>query len=85
MANNANLRRGGGRPKGAKNKLGVALKDMILKALAQAGGEIYLLEQSKKNPTAFLTLVGKVLPLQVKQDGDEPRVPAPIVHEHIHD
>ena len=38
---------------------------MILEALDNAGGVAYLAEQSEKNPTAFLTLVGKVLPLQV--------------------
>jgi hypothetical protein len=35
---------------------------MIIGALHQAGGQQYLYEQSKKNPQAFMTLVGKVLP-----------------------
>jgi hypothetical protein len=42
-----------------------ALKDMILNALNSAGGEKYLQLQAEKNPAAFLTLVGKVLPLQL--------------------
>ena len=41
------------------------IKEMILQALTMAGGAQYLLEQSAKNPTAFMALVGKVLPLQV--------------------
>jgi hypothetical protein len=41
------------------------LKEMILTALDDAGGIKYLKDQAKENPTAFLTLVGKVLPLQV--------------------
>uniref|UniRef100_UPI004034202A hypothetical protein n=1 Tax=Allorhizobium sp. TaxID=633478 RepID=UPI004034202A len=41
------------------------MKDMILGALDKAGGMDYLHRQSTENPTAFLTLVGKVLPLQV--------------------
>ena len=41
------------------------LKDMILAALDRAGGEEYLVEQGHKNPGAFMTLVGKVLPLAV--------------------
>jgi len=53
------------RPKGAKNKMTAALKDMILGALDEAGGQEYLVEQARKNPAAFLTLLGKVLPLQV--------------------
>ncbi len=38
---------------------------MILEALDNAGGVKYLTDTAKKNPTAFLTLVGKVLPLQL--------------------
>ena len=36
---------------------------MILQALKGAGGMEYLMAQAADNPTAFLTLVGKVLPL----------------------
>lgn len=73
----------GGRRKGTANKVTGALKDMILQALSNVGGTEYLEKQAAANPNAFLQLVGKVLPLQVKQDGDDPRVPAPVIHEHI--
>jgi hypothetical protein len=56
---------GKGRVKGVPNKVTGALKDMVLQALAGAGGVEYLQKQATENPTAFLTLVGKVLPLQV--------------------
>lgn len=59
---------GPGRPKGKPNKTTAAVKDMILQALNEAhkdGGAAYLKEQATKNPTAFMTLVGKVLPLDV--------------------
>jgi hypothetical protein len=56
---------GQGRPKGSPNKITVDIKQMILAALDKAGGEKYLLLQAKKNPTAFMTLIGKVLPTQV--------------------
>lgn len=55
--------RGKGRPRGVPNKLNAALKDMILGALSDAGGQAYLLIQAAENPVAFMTLVGKVLPL----------------------
>jgi hypothetical protein len=42
---------------------------MILEALAQKGGADYLARQADENPAAFMTLVGKVLPLQVTGDG----------------
>lgn len=65
-------RAGMGRPKGAVNKTTKALKDMILEALDNSGGVEYLQKQADANPTAFLTLVGKVLPLQVSGDPDAP-------------
>lgn len=58
---------GRGRVKGTPNKVTGQLKEMILKALDKAGGVDYLYEQAGENPVAFMTLVGKVLPLQVGQ------------------
>lgn len=66
----------GGRRPGSPNKVTSALKDMILQALANSGGVSYLEAQATANPNAFLALVGRVLPLQVKEGGDDPRVPA---------
>lgn len=61
---------GKGRPKGAVNKTTAAVKDMILQALDNKGGVGYLERQADENPTAFLTLVGKVLPMQLTgEDG----------------
>lgn len=59
---------GKGRKKGVPNKVTGALKEMIIQALNEAGGVDYLISQAGDNPTAFLTLVGKVLPLQVNGD-----------------
>jgi hypothetical protein len=67
---------GKGRPKGSPNKIQAAVKEMVIQALDEAGGVDYLVTQSRENPTAFLTLVGKVLPLQVGGDPD-----APLIHE----
>ena len=64
----ANMPRSPGRPKGSPNKTTAAVKDMVIQALNGAhkdGGAAYLQQQAKDNPTAFLTLVGKVIPLQV--------------------
>lgn len=62
----------GGRQKGTPNRMTGALKDMILGALSDAGGQKYLVTQARDNPAAFLTLVGKVLPLQVSGDPANP-------------
>lgn len=59
-------RAGAGRPKGSKNKVTKAVKDMILGALDDAGGQAYLLLQAQTNPNAFLSLLGKVLPSDMR-------------------
>lgn len=41
---------------------------MLLEALDRLGGVDYLMEQAKENPTAFLTLLGKIMPTQVVGD-----------------
>lgn len=61
----------GGRKKGEPNKNTGQLKEMILTALSDAGGVAYLVRQAQENPTAFLSLVGKVLPLQVNASVDQ--------------
>jgi len=63
---------GPGRPKGSQNKLTADVKAMILAALDKAGGADYLLLQAQTNPNAFLTLVGKVLPMTVAGDPANP-------------
>lgn len=69
---------GKGRPKGAPNKTTALLKDAILKAAEQAGNKVgdqglvsYLEDQATKNPGPFMSLLGKVLPMQVTgEDGN---------------
>lgn len=69
---------GKGRPKGARNKTTALLKDAILKAAEQAGNKVgdqglvsYLEDQATKNPGPFMSLLGKVLPMQVTgEDGN---------------
>lgn len=59
---------GPGRPKGMPNKTTALLKDAILKAATDAGnGDMaaYLERQAIENPAPFLSLLGKVLPMQV--------------------
>lgn len=60
----------GGRKKGIPNKFTGELREMILNALAGAGGVEYLKARAVDTPGPFLALVGKVLPLQVTgEDG----------------
>lgn len=46
------------------------IRDMVAEALHAAGGAAYLTELSGTDPKAFVSLIGKVLPLQAKPSGD---------------
>lgn len=66
--------RRGGRQKGTPNKATALLKDAILTAATEAGGEGgmegYLRLQAVQNPGPFMSLLGKVLPMQITgEDG----------------
>jgi hypothetical protein len=66
----------GGRKRGAPNKMTALLKDAILEAAQQAGGDTdglvaYLKQQAMENPSSFMPLLGKVLPLQAKGSSND--------------
>ena len=65
-----------GRRKGTPNKTTALLKDAVLVAAGNAGAEDglvgYLTLQARLNPGPFMALLGKVLPLQIQGDSDNP-------------
>ncbi len=62
----------GGRKKGTPNRSTVELKTMILAALDDAGGQEYLSTQAALTPNAFMSLLGRILPLQLEGNKDNP-------------
>lgn len=65
----------GGRKKGTPNKTTALLKDAILQAATNAGGgdlTSYLQVQALENPGPFMALLGKVLPMTVAGDNENP-------------
>lgn len=68
----------GGRVKGTPNKTTALLKDAIIEAAVTAGDKGglvgYLTAQARMNPVAFMTLLGKVLPMQVTGEDGGPVV-----------
>jgi hypothetical protein len=64
---------GKGRAKGTPNKVTKELKEMILAALDGAGGVEYLQERARdpRTASAFLGLVGKVLPMTIAGTGKD--------------
>jgi len=67
---------GKGRVKGVPNRTTALLKDAILRAADNAGGPDglvgYLTSQAQLNPGPFMSLLGKVLPMQVTGDPSNP-------------
>lgn len=71
---------GPGRPKGVPNKTTTMLKDALIQAAEAVGSDAkgkdglvgYLTRQAKDEPVAFMTMLGKVLPLQVTGEGGAP-------------
>lgn len=78
-------RAGPGRPKGLQNKVTRELKEMILGALDAAGGVDYLTERANdpRTASAFLTLVGKVLPMTVQGPGPNGELQAKVSVEFV--
>lgn len=61
-----------GRPKGMPNKNTALIREMVAQALNEAGGVDYLVSVAQSNPGPFLSLVGKVLPVQLQNADDQP-------------
>jgi hypothetical protein len=82
---------GKGRPKGATNTMTRTLREMILGALDDAGGQDYLAEQAHKNPAAFMAGSGWGPPRDAHADegpsvitlnsGSELRLPRPAIED----
>lgn len=56
---------GKGRPKGAQNKLTRTIKEAIEVSFEKVGGADYLAQMAIEQPSAYMTLLGKVLPTQI--------------------
>ena len=66
---------GAGRPKGQPNKTTTSLKEaLLLAATAAGGGDLvaYLTKMAIEQPSSFLSLLGRVLPLQLQGDSEKP-------------
>jgi hypothetical protein len=63
---------GPGRPKGSPNKASADLKQAILEALDEVGGVKYLREVAQANHAVFCSLLGRVLPMTLAGDPNNP-------------
>ena len=66
---------GKGRKLGVPNKISGSMKEMILGALEQAGGQDWLAKQANENPVAFMGLLSKLLPTDMQVSATVEAVP----------
>ncbi|MBU2836868.1 hypothetical protein HF673_14120 [Acidithiobacillus thiooxidans] len=76
---------GPGRPKGSPNKITGNVKSMILGALDDLGGRIWLVEQAKADPRAFMSLLGRILPSEISVDAHVTHAPITEIRRTIID
>ena len=81
------IKRSPGRPKGSANKVTVALKEAILKAGENVGGEKgligYLERLAVENSSAYAGLLAKILPHQLAMDAGSDGGPTQITFKRI--
>lgn len=65
-------RLGAGRPKGSVDKGNALIREMAVMALGQVGGVEYLARVAESHPGPFLSLLGKILPVQVTGENGAP-------------
>lgn len=78
-------RKTGGRTKGTPNKLTASVKDAILAAFDQVGGVQYLADTAVTHPVAFMSLLGRVLPVQQEHSGKDGAPLLPPVIQFVED
>jgi hypothetical protein len=71
-------RPGAGRPKGSLDKGNAAIREMVVQALHEEGGVTYLRGLAQSHPTAFVSLVSKVMPVQVDANVTTQQLPASV-------
>ena len=58
----------GGSRKGRPNKISKSIKEEVLESLRMVGGRDYLARQAVANPAAYMNLLAKIIPHQVKTE-----------------
>jgi len=62
-------------------KNSIALKTMVTESLEKVGGVAYLVKQAEENPTAFLSLIGKLIPRPIDTESVSMVDPATMLAE----
>ena len=71
-----------GRPRGAANKLNREVREMLRQALEEEGGVEYLRWAARNQPAAFLSLLGRLLPAEIKASIDHEGLPTVTIRDY---
>jgi len=61
-----------GRPRGAKSRTSAAVKEALLRAFDQAGGQAWLVKLAESDPKTFAMLLAKVIPRELEVRDNAP-------------
>ena len=56
----------GGRAKGTPNKVTKAVKEALIESFDEVGGKDYLINMAREYPVAYMSLLGKIIPTEMK-------------------
>jgi hypothetical protein len=71
----------GGRARGTPNKVTGAVKEAITAAFDEVGGKDYLVEIARSYPKVFCTLLGKLIPSEVRAELEHSGEPLLIIRD----
>ena len=71
-----------GRPRGAENKISREVREMLRQALEEEGGVEYLRWAARKKPAAFLSLLGRLLPAEIRASIDHEELTTVIIRDY---
>ena len=72
----------GGRPPGGENKVTGAMREILHEAFEEAGGVAYLVKQAHEQPRAFMALLGKLIPQEIRAEIEGSDLPQVIVRNY---
>lgn len=68
----------GGRQKGTPNKITQTIKEALEASFNQVGGAAYLAEMARKEPKAYMAMLGKAMPQQINANVQAALLPGSI-------
>ena len=72
----------GGRTKGTPNATTRQMREILHEAFEEAGGVAYLVKQAHEQPRAFMALLGKLIPQEIRAEVEGSDLPLVVVRNY---